>query len=186
MKFREFLNEKKAPKISYPKSAKIDGDFVQFKSNKDLWDWFNQLPLDAVIDKDIGDDTGEIFFEKQHKITRRKYLKSKAKDKMKKNEDYEEMLYGEDLEYSSTYRIVKKDMEKMVDDPEYYYDNDYDLSYTVPVAIKRKDGKEFSELDKENIESYINDYYNSKVLPNNLKLSVMINKNIAQTDIMFN
>ena len=183
MKFRDFLNERKNPKIIYPKFSEKK-NFVEFDTEENLWKWFNQLPLDAVIDKDIVIGTGEVIFEKKDRVTRRKVLKGQYKKSLKRGK-FDSFLYDDELEYSKDYRILKKEVEKMVDEPEKLYQADYDLSDNVPYLIKRKDSNEFNDLDRENIEAYI-DYYNISIMPSNIQLFVLFSKNKATIDIEFN
>jgi len=63
-----------------------------------------------------------------------------------------------DREFTDHYDIVWKNMEDMVDDPDQYYEGDYDISVDMPVQIKRTDGEKFNSRDHKNFKG-INDAF---------------------------
>lgn len=63
-------------------------------------------------------------------------------------EDLGKLKY--DSRYTDFYDITWKSIEDLVDDPQQYYDGDYDIGWDMPVAIKRVDGEKFTDEDHAN------------------------------------
>jgi hypothetical protein len=55
-----------------------------------------------------------------------------------------------DNKITDYYDITWKSMEDMVDDPQQYYDGDYDVSYDMPASIARTDGDKLNDEDHQN------------------------------------
>ena len=55
-----------------------------------------------------------------------------------------------DNEINAFYDFTWKNIEDLVDDPQQYYDGDYDIGWDMPVAIKRVDGQRFTDEDHNN------------------------------------
>jgi hypothetical protein len=55
-----------------------------------------------------------------------------------------------DGQITDFYDIVWKNIEDQVDDPQQYYDGDYDIGWDMPVVIRRTDGQKFDDEDHAN------------------------------------
>ena len=78
------------------------------------------------------------------------YVGGLDKDPERAWEGIETLKY--DREFTDFYNIVWKSVEDLVDDPDSYYEGDYDIGIDIPVAIKRKDGKKFNKQDRQNFD----------------------------------
>ena len=57
-----------------------------------------------------------------------------------------------DGDINDFYDIAWKSIEDLVDDPQQYYDGDYDIGWDMPVSIKRTDGQKFDDEDHANFK----------------------------------
>jgi len=55
-----------------------------------------------------------------------------------------------DGQITDFYDIQWKNIEDLVDDPQQYYDGDYDIGWDMPVVIRRQDGQKFGDEDHAN------------------------------------
>lgn len=55
-----------------------------------------------------------------------------------------------DSQITDFYDITWKSIEDLVDEPQQYYDGDYDIGWDMPVVIKRTDGQKFDDKDHAN------------------------------------
>lgn len=179
MRFQKYINEAKTVYVSFP-SNKI-------KTTDQMVQWFNSLPLDAKLKSDdmYDPETGEILWDSKSGKSKRHILRDKAKQeierKIKSKEKFTPIFLDDEMEYDSFYFIKKEDISKSVDDPEKMRAGDYDIDWSVPVFISRKDRKPFDETDVDNIENYI-DWYNKHTLPFNIELNVHVKSGDKKTN----
>jgi len=55
-----------------------------------------------------------------------------------------------DQQITDFYDMTWRNIEDLVDEPQQYYDGDYDIGWDMPVAIKRTDGQKFTDEDHNN------------------------------------
>jgi len=158
--FTEFLDEKRIRKIKVPK----------FKDSSSAQSFMDKLGPDDLPASDVLDpETGEFYFIKGDKSfsTKRAAGKASAKRDREDDEEYgpdepyfsfsKRDSYREEREFEKFYGVVKKDLSKMLGKAESkrMMDADYDVYVDIPRAISRKDGKPFTDNDKENINNYL-------------------------------
>jgi len=174
IKLKDLIVE--AKKVKVPK----------FKTSKQVSDWLKSIPANAKVDSDIWDpETGEIFMEKGD--TKAKLGKKLAKSRTLDWDKWDSFTFynnrnASKQEFEEYFNVVYRDNAKDLtdEDKERLIQGDYAWDYDYPSKIKRKDGKTFTENDKENIEQF-GEWYGQYVLSGgNIHISVEIGKKVAE------
>jgi hypothetical protein len=153
--------------------AGLRGEEGSDLSGRDAEQFINSLgPEDSPDTEVIDPDSGDVL-DWPDRGTRR--AQRDAEYQAQKDREEEEawdtpMLYTSDLkkhddrswdrisdfrfnaEYTDHYDVEWANIEDLVDDPQQYYEGDYDIGVDIPVKISRTDGKKFDKQDRENFK----------------------------------
>lgn len=198
--FKNFiLNEAKIRVIQAPFKHDNDPKFKAYyvKDANEFLDWYNTLGLDDAVDGDIIlEPTGEILLLKGE--TRRNKLKKKgtkdynefgdksfetikanAKEKLQAPMlDPKSSLFERDfLEF---YNIKEENYDKLIDKEtkDRLVSGDYDIFFSFPAEIERKDKRPFKKNDIWNIQMYL------KKFNDKLPFKIKLNKGIVPKEGM--
>jgi hypothetical protein len=151
----------------------------EFKTPEEMEKFLSKMHPDATPEDAIWDpETGEVFMQRGE--TKRKLAKKAFKAQSKSKVNQASLLwpwskgdkdYFEDAAFNSVYNVVNRDYAKEVGskEAENLRDNDYDVDFDYPAAIKRKDGQQFDEYDVDILVSYLG--YRNYILPGrNIKI----------------
>jgi hypothetical protein len=170
IKLKQLLNEKT---VKVPNGGKL-------KNEKAVKDFIKKLGGKDKVNNDVWNgETGEIWMEKGDSKAK---LAKKNKHYTDDYDKWELYTFDNDKdEFEDYFYVVYRDNAKGMSDEEkeMLRSGDYDYDFSFPSKIKRKDGKKFTQNDKENIEDFA-DWYTKKVLyGGNIKINVGIGSKIA-------
>lgn len=153
--------------------AGLRGEEGSDLSGRDAEQFINSLgPEDSPDTEVIDPDSGDVL-DWPDRGTRRaqRDAEYQAQKEREEEEAWETpMLYTFDLkkhddrswdrisdfrfnaEYTDHYNVEWANIEDLVDDPQQYYEGDYDIGVDIPVKISRTDGKKFDKQDRENFK----------------------------------
>ena len=153
----------------------------KFKNEKAIKDFIKKLGGKDKVGGDIYDgETGEIWMEKGD--SKAKLAKKKGKHYTDDYDKWELYTFDNDKqEFEDYFYVVYRDNAKGMSDEEKetLRSGDYEYDFQVPSKIKRKDGKSFTQNDKENIKDFA-DWYGKYVLSGgNININVGIGSKVA-------
>ena len=158
----------------------------KFKTSQQMFDWMKNIPANAKVTDDVFDpETGEIHMEKgQSKMKLGKlYYKRHGNNKTLDHIDffYFDPHYSDKNEFEDYYNVVYRDNAKGMSDEEkeMLRSGDYDYDFSFPSKIKRKDGKPFTDNDKDNIENFAEWYQKNVLYGGNIHINVGIGSKVA-------
>jgi hypothetical protein len=169
IKLKNLLTEKNVKVPNVFKNEKAVKDFIKKLSGKD-----------KVGDDVVDGETGEVWMEKGD--SKAKLAKKNAKHYTDDYDKWELYTFDNDKqEFEDHFYVVYRDNAKGMSDEEkeMLRSGDYDYDFKVPSKIKRKDGKAFTQNDKENIQDFA-DWYGKNVLSGgNININVGIGSKVA-------
>ena len=153
--------------------AGLRGEEGSHLSTRDAEEFIDSLGPEDTPDTEVIDpDSGDVL-DWPDTATRRDQEERAERERREKEEAEAEdtpMLYSFDLkphgfeawdrinqfrydeEFTDHYDVEWRNMEDLVDNPDQYYEGDYDIGVDMPVKISRKDGKKFDKQDRENFK----------------------------------
>ncbi len=153
--------------------AGLRGEEGSHLSTRDAEEFIDSLgPEDSPDTEVIDPDSGDVL-DWPDTATRRDQEERAERERQDREEEEAwdtPMLYSFDLkphgleawdrieqfrfnsEFTDHYDVEWNNIENLVDNPEQYYEGDYDIGVDIPVRISRKDGKKFDKQDRENFK----------------------------------
>lgn len=161
------------------KNVKVPGTF---KNEKAVKDFIKKLGgKDKVDDDIINGETGEIWMEKGD--SKAKLARKKGKLHTDDYDKWEFYTFDDDIgqEFEDYFYVVYRDNAKGMSDEEkeMLRSGDYDYDFQFPSKIKRKDGKAFTQNDKQNIKDFADWYTKDILYGGNIHINVGIGSKVA-------
>jgi len=166
------------------KTVKVKG---YFKNEKAIQDFMAKLGANDKVGDDVIDgETGEVIMNKGETKTKLAKRDRKSLEKYGNWDKWDSFTFINDRnshkeDFEEYFNVIYRDNAKGMsdDEKEMFRQGDYEYDFQLPSKIKRKDGKPFTDNDKQNIENF-GEWYGQYVLSGgNIHISVGIGKKVA-------